>query len=250
MKANPLTAAIVIIGDEILSGRVQDVNVNYICRQMFDMGVQVQEVRMVPDIEDEIIFAVNQLRKKYSYVFTTGGIGPTHDDITAASIAKAFGRDLVVNQKALEIQNACYEKRGVQANENTRRMVLMPENCGLIMTTKTSTPSFFIENVFVMAGIPEIMIDMFEDAKKHIKKGNSYISRQITIKIAESKLADILEETHYMFEEINVGSYPYQKGEDWYVDAVVTGKDMEIIDQALNMIKNHLLSQKIFFEEK
>ena len=168
-KSNKVNAAIIIIGNEILSGRTQDENLAYISKWLNAQGVQVKEARIVPDLENEIINNINELRKKFNYIFTTGGIGPTHDDITAKSIAKAFNLKYEFHKEAFAILEKYY-KPG-EFNESRQKMAKMPSNARLIFNPSSGAPGFIVENVFCLPGIPSILQTMLDDLKNEILGG-------------------------------------------------------------------------------
>lgn len=244
------TSAIIIIGDEILSGRTQDVNVKFIAEELFKMGIALKEVRVISDDEKAIIETVRLLSGKYTYVFTTGGIGPTHDDITAASMAKAFNRKFVLNKEAHERIVNFLQQRGRDITQGIKIMAMMPEDVSLIDNNISASPGFSIENVYVMAGIPEIMRDMFTNLKPYLKKSTSFISKEITAEAGEGKIADLLAKTQEAFRDISIGSYPFKKDGEYNVSIVVRGKNVQSIKDALKNIKNGLLSFGIKFTEK
>ena len=166
-----VTAAIIVIGDEILSGRTKDQNIGYIAEHMTAIGIQVKQVRIVADDEDDIVEAVNTLRARYTYVFTTGGIGPTHDDITADCVAKAFGVPLDIDPRALAIIKPHYERRGVEITPARLRMARVPAAAKIIENSLSFAPGFMMENVIVMAGIPGVMQVMLDAATPLLKTG-------------------------------------------------------------------------------
>ena len=204
-----VTAALVVIGNEILSGRTQDANIAYLGKGLNDIGIQMREVRVVPDIEDEIVAAVNALRAKYNYVFTTGGIGPTHDDITPESVAKAFGRKAAYHPEAYERLRSWYEANGREFTEMRKRMTLMPEGAELIDNAATIAPGFKVENVFVFAGVPQIMQAMFDAAKSQLVGGARVGSRSISTRVVEGILAGPLKAVQERFPAADIGSYPF-----------------------------------------
>src|SRR5207237_6597578 len=166
-----LTAAILVIGDEILSGRTKDKNIGYIAEYLTNIGIDLKEVRVVADEEDEIVAALNALRSRYTYVFTTGGIGPTHDDITADSVAKAFGVSIDVDPRAVAIMKERFAARGVEMNEARLRMARIPVGADLVENKQSGAPGFMIGNVIVMAGVPSGMQAMLEAARPKHKAG-------------------------------------------------------------------------------
>ncbi|ATQ67133.1 MULTISPECIES: competence/damage-inducible protein A [Methylosinus] len=202
-----ITAAVLVIGDEILSGRTQDQNSTYIARYLAEIGVDLREVRVVPDIEAEIVAALDALRRRYTYVFTTGGIGPTHDDITADAVAKAFGVAIGEDERALAmlLERIPLE----QLNPARRRMARIPAGATLIENAISKAPGFMIGNVVVMAGVPVIMQAMLDAAAVHIVKGAKVMVATIDAHdIPEGRYAADLEAIAKAHEKVTVGSYP------------------------------------------
>jgi molybdenum cofactor synthesis domain-containing protein len=202
-----ITAAVLVIGDEILSGRTQDTNVATIARFLGPLGIDLAEVRFVPDVEAEIVAAVNALRRRYTYVFTTGGIGPTHDDITADAIGVAFGLPVEHHPEALALLSARYKPGDF--NERRQRMARMPQGASLIKNPVSTAPGFQIENVFVMAGVPKIMEAMLEDVGPRLEHGVPVISRNLTVHLPEGKIAQKLAEIQAANPKVSIGSYPF-----------------------------------------
>ncbi len=205
-----VTAAFVMIGDEILSGRTEDKNLNFLAKNLTEMGINLREVRVVPDIENEIIFAINEVRKKFDYIFTSGGIGPTHDDITSLAITKAFDDELVQNIEATEILEKYYGKENL--NEARLKMAFVPRNARLLDNPVSSAPGFRIENVFVMAGVPKIFQAMFAAASKELSGGKKVKSKEIRTVLTESILAKDLENLQKKYPQVTMGSYPFDGG--------------------------------------
>lgn len=201
------TAAVLVIGDEILSGRTQDVNLANIARFLSPLGIDLLEARFVPDLEDEIVAAINALRCRYTYVFTTGGIGPTHDDITTDAIAAAFGLAVEYDETALAILAARY--RPGEFNESRRRMARIPRGANLIHNSVSAAPGFQIENVFVMAGVPRIMQAMLEDIRPRLEAGVPVISRSLRTNLPEGRIAAPLEAVQKAHPDLRIGSYPF-----------------------------------------
>jgi len=202
-----LTAAVLVIGDEILSGRTQDVNIAAIARFLGALGIDLCEARCVPDIEAEIVAAVNALRGRYTYVFTTGGIGPTHDDITADAIGKAFGRLVEHHPDALAMLAARYAPG--EFNERRQRMARVPRGASLIRNSVSVAAGFQIKNVFVMAGVPKIMQAMLEDVAPRLSRGVPVKSLGFTVRLPEGRIAAALSEIQNRHREVTVGSYPF-----------------------------------------
>ena len=225
-----VTAGIAVIGNEILSGSVQDENVAYIARGLNEIGIRLREVRVVPDIHQEIADAVNALRARWDYVFTTGGIGPTHDDITAEAVGLAFGRKVDYHPEAFERLAAFYADRGQEFTDGRKRMTLAPEGAELVNNEMMIAPGIKIENVFVLAGVPRIAHAMFEAAKVHLKGGSVMQSRSISTHLVEGELAGPLAEIQKRFPASDVGSYPfYNTPRGNGVKLVVRGTDKALL---------------------
>lgn len=204
------SASLVIIGNEILAGRTQDSNTPWIAERLTEHGIVLGEVRVIPDSESEIIESVNQLRKKFDYVFTTGGIGPTHDDITAASIAKAFGQELVQNDEAFRMLEEHY---GLEELTPPRvKMALIPKGASLIPNPVTAAPGFVIENVHVMAGVPRIMQAMLDHILGSINAGRPILSNTVACNLPESAIAEDLGTLQEKYPKVQIGSYPHYRG--------------------------------------
>jgi molybdenum cofactor synthesis domain-containing protein len=204
-----ITAAILVIGDEILSGRTKDKNIGYIADHLTRIGIQLREVRIVPDEEDEIVGAVNALRTRYTYVFTTGGIGPTHDDITADSIARAFGAGIDVDPRALALMKPYYERRGLELTPARLRMARLPAGSELVANSVSIAPGFRIENVIVMAGVPNIMQVMLDAVTPHLRTGRKMLSETIELTRPEGEVADLFAAHQKEFPDVPMGSYPF-----------------------------------------
>ena len=204
-----MKAALIIIGNEILSGRTQDKNLSYLANWLNEIGIQLSEVRVIRDEEKVIIDTVNHLRSEYDYVFTTGGIGPTHDDITSLSIARAFGVELEVNDKALSILKEYY-KDG-ELTEARMKMTMIPIGAELVDNPVSKAPGFKMDNVFVMAGIPSIMQGMLEGARRFLKGGDVVKSMSIDVFTPESNVAQALTDLQNKYNDVEIGSYPFSK---------------------------------------
>lgn len=222
-----ISAALVIIGDEILSGRTIDQNLNFLAKFLGDLGINLQEVRVVPDDENEIIDAVNAVRKKFDYVFTSGGIGPTHDDITSLAIAKAFGEELVKNQEAVDILEHYYGKENV--NDARLKMAFVPKSAKLLDNPVSSAPGFRIANVFVMAGVPKIFQAMLEAAAKELTSGKKVKAKEIKVSLTESLIAKNLEDLQQKYRQVKMGSYPFSGG----TSLVFRSKDYDALEQSV-----------------
>lgn len=204
-----ITAAILVIGDEILSGRTKDKNIGYIAEYLTGIGIDLKEVRVVPDDETEIVDALNALRKRYTYVFTTGGIGPTHDDITADSVAKAFGVAIDYHPRAVEIIAARVTERGQVMNESRMRMARIPKGADLVENRVSGAPGFRIGNVIVMAGVPSIMQAMLDAAAPGLKTGAKMESVTIRADLKEGDIGTELGELARAHPAVMMGSYPF-----------------------------------------
>jgi molybdenum cofactor synthesis domain-containing protein len=225
-----VTAAVIIIGNEILSGRTQDTNLAYIARGLNEVGVALREARVIPDVMETIIATVNELRARYDYIFTTGGIGPTHDDITAAAVARAFGVKLVLHPEAHRMF-LDYYKPG-ELNEARLRMAHTPEGASLIQNPVSRAPGFQIGNVFVMAGIPRVMQGMFDSIKHQLKGGAPMLSRTVSCGLPEGLLAKGLGEVQDRYRDLEIGSYPFQRRNEFGVALVLRGRDPARLDAA------------------
>ena len=203
------TSAILIIGNEILSGRTVDKNTSFIAKWLGDLGISVEEVKIIPDKEDVIISSLNELRKKYQYVFTTGGIGPTHDDITSESVAKAFGKKYEYNKEAYVILEKYYANSDF--NEGRKKMARIPEGATLIYNEQGSAPAFSVENVFVLPGIPSYVELMLPQLKEVLISGKKIVSLSCDAKVRESAIAVELSNIQDKYPDIDIGSYPYSK---------------------------------------
>ena len=201
------SAGIIVIGDEILSGRTKDTNSNFIANHLIQSGIKLVEIRIIEDKEAIIIDTVLQFNKKYDYVFTTGGIGPTHDDITSESIAKAFNKNYEFHSEAFNILKKYYPEG--EFNEGRQRMAKMPTGVDLIYNPLTVAPGFKIENVFVLPGVPEIMQIMFLQILENLKKGSPKKILTINTNLYESTIALFLNDIQKIFSECSIGSYPY-----------------------------------------
>ena len=232
-----LNASILIIGNEILSGRTQDINVKYIASKLLKIGISLDEVRIIADKRNEIIKNLNIMRKKYSYVFTTGGIGPTHDDITSESVAKAFKKGYEINKKALNILKKYYPKN--KLNDGRIKMTKMPRGAKLIKNPLTLAPGFVIENVYVLPGVPLIMQKMFDNLIKSLKINNPIISKTINTSLFESIIAKSLDKIQKKYNNCEIGSYPSFdiKRKVGNVNIVVSGTNKQSINFAVEEIK-------------
>ena len=227
----PATAAVLIIGDEILSGRTADVNLNAIAKLLVSVGVDLKEARVVADEMDDIVDAVNALRSRYTYVFTTGGIGPTHDDITADAIAQAFGVELHEHPEIIALLQA---RPGLELNAARRRMARVPEGGTLVRNPVNGPPGFQIGNVFVMAGVPSIMRGMLEDIPHRLRTGAAVLSRTLRVDgSGEGVIAAPLEGVAKAHPGLSLGSYPFFNAEGYGANLVVRGRDVAEVEAAV-----------------
>jgi molybdenum cofactor synthesis domain-containing protein len=236
---NP-TAALLIIGNEILSGRTQDKNLNHIALQLNERGIRFMESRVIADIHEDIIEAVNILRARYSYVFTTGGIGPTHDDITTECIAKAFNVEVVEQPDAINRMQSYYDERGQEMTPARRRMACTPKGAVLIDNPITLAPGYRMENVFVMAGIPKIMQAMLESIMPLLEKGQLMHSQEIVANVSESAIASYLSDVQNRYPDTEIGSYPFNNDGRYGVSVVIRTTDKSALAEAAEAVKTLL----------
>ena len=243
-KANTkVNAAIIIIGNEILSGRTQDVNIVTISKWLNDLGVKLEEVRVIPDIEDSIIKTVKELKKKFNYVFTTGGIGPTHDDITSKSIAKAFNMSYGYHKGAYDILEKYYSKN--KFNEGRKKMAKMPIKASLILNPSSGAPGFIIDNVHCLPGVPSILKSMLSGLNNKIIGGKKILSKTISIHTVESEIAKSLKEVQNKFKSVEIGSYPFFRLGRIGVSLVIRSTEKKQIDACYKQIVDFLKKKKL-----
>lgn len=222
------TAALVVIGDEILSGRTQDRNVGQVATWLNEQGIRLAEVRIVPDRQDSIVAAVNALRASHDYLFTTGGIGPTHDDITVDAIAAAFGVPVVIHPEARRILEDYYRNRPGGLNDARLRMARVPEGAELLLNPASGAPGVKIGNVFVLAGVPYIAASILEALAGTLEGGRPMISITVGARAAESEVADLLRETEEAHPGVAIGSYPFFKDGGYGSNFVIRSEDGEL----------------------
>jgi len=243
-----VNAAILIIGNEILSGRTQDTNTSTLALWLNSIGVKVREVRVIPDIEQTIIENVNELRKNNNYVFTTGGIGPTHDDITAESISKAFGLKYQIHKEGYKILEAYYNQG--EFNEGRQKMIWMPENSKLILNPTSGAPGFSVENVFCLPGVPSILKAMLGGLKNDIVGGNPILSHTINLRTVESEIAKSLTSVQDNNKDVEIGSYPFFQAGKLGVSIVMRSEDQLKIDKCNLQILEFIKEKKIEIIER
>jgi len=243
-----VNAGIVIIGNEILSGRTQDVNVVAISKWLNELGVNLEEVRVIPDVEDSIIKTVNEMKKIFNYVFTTGGIGPTHDDITSRSIAKAFNLSYGYHQEAYNILEKYYTKD--KFNDGRKKMAMMPLKASLILNPSSGAPGFIIDNVYCLPGVPSILKSMLTGLNSRIIGGKKILSKTISIQTVESEIAKSLEEVQGQFKKVEIGSYPFFRLGKIGVSLVIRSTEKKQIDDCYKQIVNFLKKKEIHIMER
>jgi len=231
-KATSPTACVLLIGNEILSGKTQDVNLQYLGSELAKLGVRLLEARVLPDDKDVIVSTVNECRTQFDYVFTTGGIGPTHDDITAQCIADAFGRELILDENAV----ACLRRGSYELNEARLKMAHVPKDATLIENPLSNAPGFQVENVYVLAGVPSIARAMFETISADLAAGPPIYSRNVDVFLREGDIAGPLEGIAAQYPQIDIGSYPFSRDGRFGANLVVRGTDEERLDEALAQI--------------
>ena len=242
-KNTKVNAAILIIGNEILSGRTQDTNTSTLAKWLNSLGVKVNEVRVIPDVEKIIVNTLNILREENNYVFTTGGIGPTHDDITAQSVSKAFGLKYEIHKEAFKILEAYY-KPG-EFNEGRQKMVKMPENAELILNPTSGAPGFSVENVFCLPGVPSILKSMLGSLKNKIVGGEPILSHTISLKTVESEIANSLTKVQNQNQDVEIGSYPFFHAGKLGVSIVLRSEDQSKLDACNSQILEFIKEKKI-----
>ena len=248
-KVNTIAnAAIIVIGNEILSGRTQDINVSFLSKWLNDLGVRVTEVRIIEDNEDSIIKNVNELKNKFKYIFTTGGIGPTHDDITSKSIARAFNIKYDFHKEAYEILEKYYTPE--KFNEGRKKMAKIPANAKLIYNPSSGAPGFIVKNVFCLPGVPSILKAMIDGLKDKIIGGDKILSQTITIQTVESEIAQSLEDVQNQFKNVEIGSYPFFRLGKIGVSVVIRSTKKNEIDECYKQIVSFVKKKKIEIVER
>ncbi len=242
-KKTKVNAAILIIGNEILSGRTQDINTSTIATWLNTIGVKVCEVRVVPDIKEKIVETLNVLRKTNDYVFTTGGIGPTHDDITAESVSEAFNIKYEIHKEAFKILEDYY-KPG-EFNEGRQKMVWMPENAKLILNPTSGAPGFNVKNVFCLPGVPSILKSMLGGLKNRIVGGEPILSHTISLRTVESEIANSLTKVQDQNKDVEIGSYPFFHAGKLGVSIVLRSENQSKIDACNSQILEFIKEKKI-----
>jgi molybdenum cofactor synthesis domain-containing protein len=239
--AHIVTAGLVVIGDEILSGRTKDKNIGYIAEYLTAIGIDLKEVRVVADEEPAIVEAINSLRSRYTYVFTTGGIGPTHDDITADCVAKAFGVPIDYHPEALRILKENWAARGIEINEARMRMARVPQGATLIPNRISAAPGFCIGNVFVMAGIPSVMQAMLDEVAPTLKTGTKLMSETVRADLREGDIGTELGAIAKAHPDAIFGSYPFVDERGPNTNIVIRSRDAEKLALAKRAVEEMLI---------
>ena len=234
------TAGLLVIGDEILSGRTEDRNIAQVARWLERQGIRLREVRVVPDEEKAIVSAVNSLRPSYDYLFTTGGIGPTHDDITVDSIAAAFGVPVIVHPEARRILEDHYRDNPLGLTEARLRMARVPAGAELIPNPTSGAPGVKMGNVFILAGVPNIAKAMLEALDGKLQGGTPLVSITVRAHAAESEVADLLREVQDCHPGALIGSYPFYRDGGYGADFVVRSEDQEVATRCVEVLRERL----------
>ena len=243
-----IIAGIIIIGNEILSGRTKDLNTSALSKWLNSIGIKVLETRTIPDIEEVIISTVNELKQKFDYIFTSGGIGPTHDDITAQSISKAFELKYEIHKEAYKILEKYYGTS--EFNEGRQKMVWMPSNANLILNPASGAPGFYVENVFCLPGVPSILKSMLGGIENNLVGGDPIISKTINLRTYESEIAESLTNVQNNNQGVEIGSYPFFRKGKIGVSIVLTSKDQSKINKCNSQILEFIKEKKIEIVER
>ena len=239
------TAALVVIGDEILSGRTEEKNIAQVANWLNPQGIRLAEVRVVPDQQEAIVAAVNALRPNHDYVFTTGGIGPTHDDITVDAIAAAFGVPVVIHPEARRILEDYYRDRPLGLTEARLRMARVPDGAELIPNPTSGAPGVRMDNVFILAGVPNIAKAMLEALNGKLEGGRPLVSVTVRAHAAESDVAELLKQVQDAHPGVSIGSYPFYGGGRFGADFVIRGEDPQIVERCSEVLRKRLKERDI-----
>lgn len=232
-----VSAAMLAIGDELLSGRTKDKNIGHLADLLTLAGIDLKEVRIVADEEDSIVAALNALRSTYDYVFTSGGIGPTHDDITADAVSKAFGVPCIHDPEAMSLLAAMYERRGMEFTEARQRMARMPQGATHIANPVSTAPGFVIGNVHVMAGVPQVFQAMVDNVLPTLRSGAPVLSRAILCPFGEGDIGILLGAVQKAHPDTSIGSYPKYDGQRFSTELVVRARDEAVLDAAFSAVE-------------
>jgi molybdenum cofactor synthesis domain-containing protein len=225
------TACLILIGNELLSGRTQDKNLAFIATELNEVGVRLREARVIPDVRETIVATLNECRVKHDYVFTTGGIGPTHDDITTECVAAAFGVGLYRDPVTVDLLTQRTRERGQEMNEARLRMATFPVGAELLPNSISAAPGYRLDNVFVMAGIPRVMQVMFEAARSQLRGGRKVQARSVAVDLGEGTIADCLSALQAKHPSIDIGSYPQMRPVGFRVSVVLRSTDEAMLDR-------------------
>ncbi|NTS31399.1 molybdenum cofactor synthesis domain-containing protein [Phyllobacterium sp. YR620] len=238
MSNEVVTAAMLAIGDELLSGRTKDKNIGHLADILTAVGIDLEEVRIVPDEQDRIVEALNALRARYDYVFTSGGIGPTHDDITADAIAKAFDVPCEHDARAMKIMGDNYAARGIEFTESRQRMARMPRGSEHIANPVSTAPGFHIGNVYVMAGVPSVFQAMLDNVLPTLRVGQQLLSRSVNCPFGEGTIATALRDIQAAHPDTIIGSYPKYENDRFSTELVIRARDKEKLIAAETAVRN------------
>ena len=231
------TASMLVIGDELLSGRTQDANMHHLANKLTEIGINLSEARFIRDDAAVIVSNIVELSTKFDYLFTSGGIGPTHDDITTDCVAEAFGRQVSVRSDAFNILKKYYDGKGIELNEARLRMARIPEKADLIENIISGAPGYIIENVYVMAGVPRIFQSMLQTVLPNLKKGTPTLSISIKLYKGEGDIALELEQIVKAFSKLTFGSYPFNENGIHGTNIVIRGKDKKLMIKAAEKVR-------------
>ena len=231
------TASMLVIGDELLSGRTQDANMHHLANKLTEIGINLSEARFIRDDAAVIVSNIIELSTKFDYLFTSGGIGPTHDDITTDCVAEAFGRQVSVRSDAFNILKKYYDGKGIELNEARLRMARIPEKADLIENIISGAPGYIIENVYVMAGVPRIFQSMLQTVLPNLKKGTPTLSISIKLYKGEGDIALELEQIVKVFSKLTFGSYPFNENGIHGTNIVIRGKDKKLMIKAEEKVR-------------
>ena len=230
-------ASMLVIGDELLSGRTQDANMHHLANKLTEIGINLSEARFIRDDAAVIVSNIVELSTKFDYLFTSGGIGPTHDDITTDCVAEAFGRQVSVRSDAFNILKKYYDGKGIELNEARLRMARIPEKADLIENLISGAPGYIIENVYVMAGVPRIFQSMLQTVLPNLKKGTPTLSISIKLYKGEGDIALELEQIVKAFSKLTFGSYPFNENGIHGTNIVIRGKDKKLMIKAEEKVR-------------
>lgn len=250
MSNNQVRAAILIIGNEILSGRTQDKNIKFIADHLSNGGIALKEVRIIEDAKFDIVNHINALRNKYDFVFTTGGIGPTHDDVTSESVASAFSVELELREEAVNSIKQQYIERGVEFKAESLKMAMIPQGADLIQNIVSGAPGFRLDNVFVLPGVPNIMQSMFKKVMSELCTGHRFYNITLKLDVGESAIANICRDIQLQSDDVQIGSYPFVEGRKWATRLVMRGQNLKQVQNVTMKLKAALKRHKISFSEQ